>query len=368
MTPIYLDYNASTPIEPEVAAAMRPFLEGAYGNPSSGHWASAPAKAALESARGQVAALLGCASDEVVFTSGGSEANNLALKGLFFRRRGRPSHRDHLPDRAPGDARAVPLSGAPGRHGHLRAGRRRRPRRSRRHPQGDHHGHLSDQHHAREQRGRHDPADRRDRKDRPRARHSACTPTRLNRSARSRPRSTSSASTFSRSRGTRSMRRRVLARSISAAGSRSSRSSTVPDTRAAGAPARRARCSTTALGTACEIAQPWIGMPGSAAAARSVLGASARRLWQSGRAQRPSRASSAQHAQRLVRRPRRRRHPRAHAGRRCLDRLCLSFRSRSRSRRCSRPWASLPRSAWAPSASASGAARRRKRSRRSSTD
>ena len=63
---------------------MRPFLEGAFGNPSSGHWASTPAKAALEKARGQVADLLGCAADEVVFTSGGSEANNLALKGVFF--------------------------------------------------------------------------------------------------------------------------------------------------------------------------------------------------------------------------------------------------------------------------------------------
>jgi cysteine desulfurase len=92
MKPIYLDYNASTPIDPAVAAAMRPFLEEAYGNPSSGHWASAPAKAALENARGKVAAFLGCDSDEVVFTSGGSEANNLALKGLYFRRHGRPSH------------------------------------------------------------------------------------------------------------------------------------------------------------------------------------------------------------------------------------------------------------------------------------
>jgi cysteine desulfurase len=92
MAPIYLDYNASTPIDPAVAAAMRPFLEEAFGNPSSGHWASTPAKAALENARGKVAALLGCASDEIVFTSGGSEANNLALKGLFFRRRDRPSH------------------------------------------------------------------------------------------------------------------------------------------------------------------------------------------------------------------------------------------------------------------------------------
>ncbi|TBR71301.1 MAG: cysteine desulfurase [Nevskiaceae bacterium] len=90
--PIYLDYNASTPIDPAVAAVMRPFLEENYGNPSSGHWASVPAEAALEGARRQVAELLGCAADEVVFTSGGSEANNLALKGLFFPRRDRPSH------------------------------------------------------------------------------------------------------------------------------------------------------------------------------------------------------------------------------------------------------------------------------------
>src|SRR5215471_17867668 len=82
--PIYLDYNASTPIDPAVAAAMRPFLDAAFGNPSSGHWAAAPAKAALENARGQVAALLGSAADEVVFTSGGSEANNQAIKGVAY--------------------------------------------------------------------------------------------------------------------------------------------------------------------------------------------------------------------------------------------------------------------------------------------
>jgi cysteine desulfurase len=86
MPPIYLDYNASTPIDPAVAvaAAMRPFLEEGFGNPSSGHWASTPAKAALEQARGQVAALLGAAPDEIVLTSGGSEANNLTIKGTFF--------------------------------------------------------------------------------------------------------------------------------------------------------------------------------------------------------------------------------------------------------------------------------------------
>ncbi|MDZ3837022.1 MAG: cysteine desulfurase family protein [Rhodospirillales bacterium] len=92
MAPIYLDHNASTPTDPAVAAAMRPFLDEAFGNPSSGHWASAPAKAALEKARGQVAALLGAAADEIVFTSGGSEANNLALKGTFFALKDKGEH------------------------------------------------------------------------------------------------------------------------------------------------------------------------------------------------------------------------------------------------------------------------------------
>jgi cysteine desulfurase len=89
---IYLDYNASTPIDPKVVAAMRPFLEEAFGNPSSGHWASAPAKRALENARQQVASVLRCAADEVVFTSGGSEANNFAIKGTFFALRDRGEH------------------------------------------------------------------------------------------------------------------------------------------------------------------------------------------------------------------------------------------------------------------------------------
>ena len=92
MRRIYLDYNASTPIDPAVAAAMRPFLEDHYGNPSSGHWAAATARTALETARGQVAALLGCHNDEIVFTSGGSEANNLALKGVFFALRDKGDH------------------------------------------------------------------------------------------------------------------------------------------------------------------------------------------------------------------------------------------------------------------------------------
>jgi cysteine desulfurase len=92
MREIYLDYNASTPIDPVVAAAMRPLLEGTFGNPSSGHWAGTTAKTALENARREVAGLLGCAADEVIFTSGGSEANNLALKGVFFALKDRGNH------------------------------------------------------------------------------------------------------------------------------------------------------------------------------------------------------------------------------------------------------------------------------------
>jgi len=81
---IYLDYNASTPIAPEVAAVMRTAIDHAFGNPSSPHWAGVPAHQMVEKARSQVANLLGCAPEEVVFTSGGSEANNFALKGAFF--------------------------------------------------------------------------------------------------------------------------------------------------------------------------------------------------------------------------------------------------------------------------------------------
>ena len=110
MRRIYLDYNASTPIDPAVAAAMKPFLADHFGNPSSGHWAAASAKAALERARGQIAALLGCEDDEVVFTSGGSEANNLALKGAYFAtaRQWRSNH--HHADRTSSNHCTLPVS------------------------------------------------------------------------------------------------------------------------------------------------------------------------------------------------------------------------------------------------------------------
>lgn len=83
---IYLDYNASTPVDPAVADVMRQYLENTWGNPSSIHWAGIPAREVIEKSRAQVAGLLGCAPGEIVFTSGGSEANNLAIKGVLHGR------------------------------------------------------------------------------------------------------------------------------------------------------------------------------------------------------------------------------------------------------------------------------------------
>jgi cysteine desulfurase len=80
------------PIDPADAAAMRRVLEDHYSNSSSGHWASNGAKAAIEAARGQVATLLGCHNDEIVFTSGCSEANNFVLKGVYFAMHGKGDH------------------------------------------------------------------------------------------------------------------------------------------------------------------------------------------------------------------------------------------------------------------------------------
>jgi cysteine desulfurase len=85
---IYLDYNATTPIDPRVAEAMGPFLTGGFGNPSSIHAEGRRAKSALEDARERVARCLGCGPTEVVFTSGGSESNNLAIRGLVEARGG----------------------------------------------------------------------------------------------------------------------------------------------------------------------------------------------------------------------------------------------------------------------------------------
>ncbi len=90
--PIYLDYNATTPLLPQVADAMRPFLERGWGNPSSSHPLGVCARQAIGRARAQVADLLGCAPDEVVFTGGGTESNNMAIQGVAYALRGRGCH------------------------------------------------------------------------------------------------------------------------------------------------------------------------------------------------------------------------------------------------------------------------------------
>jgi len=84
--PVYLDHNASTPLLPEVVEAMLPYLREHFGNPSSGHVYGTRARAAVERARAQVAALLGSDTEEVLFTSGGTEANNLAIVGVTHAR------------------------------------------------------------------------------------------------------------------------------------------------------------------------------------------------------------------------------------------------------------------------------------------
>lgn len=92
MNPIYLDYNATTPIDKEVAETMRPFLDELFGNPSSGHFYGIITKKAVLTARSQVASLIGCLPDEIIFTSGGTESNNLAIKGIAFANKNKGDH------------------------------------------------------------------------------------------------------------------------------------------------------------------------------------------------------------------------------------------------------------------------------------
>lgn len=89
---IYLDYNATTPVDPEVLDAMLPYLRYQFGNPSSAHSYGARAKEAIEKARGQVARLLGCSPDEIIFTGSGSESDNHAIKGTAFAFREKGNH------------------------------------------------------------------------------------------------------------------------------------------------------------------------------------------------------------------------------------------------------------------------------------
>jgi len=92
MNTIYLDYNATTPVHERVFTAMVPYLRDHFGNPSSNHIYGQVNKEAISKARAQVAQLLGCEPREVVFTSGGSESNNCAIKGVAWANRDKGNH------------------------------------------------------------------------------------------------------------------------------------------------------------------------------------------------------------------------------------------------------------------------------------
>jgi cysteine desulfurase NifS/selenium donor protein len=92
MKPIYLDYNATTPIDKEVKEAMLPYLNEHFGNPSSSHWYGIQTKKAIQKARKQVASILYCNAEEIIFTSGGTESNNFAIKGFAFANRKKGNH------------------------------------------------------------------------------------------------------------------------------------------------------------------------------------------------------------------------------------------------------------------------------------
>ncbi len=90
--PIYLDYNATTPHDPEVVEAMLPFLETEFGNPSSTHaYGEAPGRAVAR-ARAEVAALMNAPPERILFTSGGTESNNFAIIGTVLARKDRGKH------------------------------------------------------------------------------------------------------------------------------------------------------------------------------------------------------------------------------------------------------------------------------------
>jgi len=92
MEKIYLDYNATTPLHKEVTEAMQPFISEHFGNPSSMHWYGMQAKMAVGKAREQVASLIECDPDEIIFTSGGTESNNFAIQGIAFANQSKGNH------------------------------------------------------------------------------------------------------------------------------------------------------------------------------------------------------------------------------------------------------------------------------------
>ncbi len=92
MRTFYFDHNATTPVHPEVRKAVAPYLGELFGNPSSIHWAGRDVRKAVEDARQEIAAFFGCQPLEIVFTSSGSESDNLAIKGVAFRKENAGKH------------------------------------------------------------------------------------------------------------------------------------------------------------------------------------------------------------------------------------------------------------------------------------
>ena len=185
MNRIYLDYNASTPVDPEVAAAMLPFLSdhtairrariGRRPPPRPRWKRRAPRWPRCSAARTTKSCSPAAAARRTTLPSRACSSRSATRASTSS-----PPRIEH-----PGDPRAVPVPRAARRTGHLSAGRSLRPGRSRRAAPGDHAAHDPDQHHACQQRGRHDPADCGMQPHRPRARRSSSTPTRRSRSGRS---------------------------------------------------------------------------------------------------------------------------------------------------------------------------------------
>ena len=168
--PVYLDHASTTPVHPAVRRAMEPYLQHEFGNPSSLSPLGRRAAAALDQARAQVAGVLGCHDDEIVFTGGGSESDNLALKGVALARPGARHLVTTTIEHSAVLGAARDLQDHFGRRRDLRARRRARDRRPGGGGRGHPARHRAGERHARQQRDRHDPARRRDRADRQRAR------------------------------------------------------------------------------------------------------------------------------------------------------------------------------------------------------
>jgi hypothetical protein len=333
--PIYLDYNATTPVEHAVLTAMLPFLEREFGNPSSRHACGADAEAAVEHARGQVAAYSAvrrpasssprAAARPTVSRSRVSRSPACVIARTAARvravstsspaRSSTPRFCARLPERA---LRVWPLH---------RPGRRDGAGRSRGRPPHDRSEHRPDLDHARQQRGRNSTADWGDRHAGARAGESSSTLTPRSPSASYRPPSTSWVSTCSASPVTSCTPRRESALYI--------RPGTSLD------PDQRWRTRTRSARGHRERAlhrRPWRGLRagrrtaerGSGIFGAGIAQPSARRApirVTRGRSQRPSRAPPARHAQRQLPRARRRGAPRTYTVDRRLDRFGRSLRS-----------------------------------------